>query len=312
SSQISQLENRVNEIEAGSTTFNNAIILTQGDLPYILHSYQVVKYYRHMVVLAAGPGVNIIINGYVAYANEMFPVEDVSMGYVDFKFLGATTSTGTMTERSLEMRILRSGRDTNYGPYNVVRVFDENGEGIGNAFTSYGAWGMVLNYGSIYAPDELHPHGYAQIKVYVVYVKNSGEAYMSSPALESYYVSFASESEYNAAINLYSTPQVDQEVIETTITDDGNSTLEKAMMYTDSVAKSLETSFANITDADREQITQNTSDIAAHNVRITSVEGAVSEINAPNSGILAQSKVYTDFVADELREEFGTTQEETT
>ena len=119
-------------------------------------------------------------------------------------------------------------------------------------------------------------------------------------------VGFGSIAEYHAAIKLTKEPLTDYEVIETTVTDDGNSTLEKAMMYTDKVAESLQESITNISESDREQIAQNASDIAAHDVRITAVEGEVDTINAPSGGILSQSKSYTDYVADELRGEFGT------
>ena len=164
---------------------------------------------------------------------------------------------------------------------------------------------MALSFGVIYAPNDVFVNGYAAINVWLIYQDKSGTLIKRDPRIINYLVGFGSIAEYHAAIKLTKEPLTDYEVIETTVTDDGNSTLEKAMLYTDKVAETLQESITNISESDREQIAQNASDIAAHEVRITAVEGEVDTINAPSGGILSQSKAYTDFVANELRGEFG-------
>ena len=205
------------------------------------------------------------------------------------------------------MRINKSGRDGDDTPRNQIGAY-RNGTQIRGGMDSYGVFGLALSFSAIYAPNENYPFGYAAIKAWIVYQKKDGTMYLDTAGAGGWgAVSFASLDEYHAAIRLRKTPEMGSEVIETTVKEDRNSTLEKAMLYTDTVAKSLQDSFANITNADREQIEQNASDIAAHNVRITAAEAGIDEINAPATGILPQAKNYTDFVADELRDEFGTT-----
>ena len=290
----------------GSDTFNDAIIITQGDIPYILHSYSVVEYLRDWIIAAKGPDTQIIVNGYIVHGEDSLDVNTATI-YSIVRFNAATTDTGELSTKVLKVAISRGGRTSDGYSYINFLVLDENDSKIRGPFQSYGTFGLVLTFNLVYAPDDLHPFGCAYIKAWPVYTDKNGALIRITNNVAALFASFVSTDEYQAAMRLVKTPDVGNEVIETTVKDDGNSTLEKAMMYTDTVAKSLQDSFSNITDADREQIEQNASDIAAHNVRITAAEAEIDEINAPTTGILPQAKNYTDFVADELRGEFGTT-----
>ena len=302
-----QLEKRVDALEErGSDTFNDAIIITQGDIPYILHSYSVVEYLRDWIIAAKGPDTQIIVNGYIVHGEDSLDVNTATI-YSIVRFNAATTDTGELSTKVLKVAISRGGRTSDGRSYINFLVLDENDSKIRGPFQSYGTFGLVLTFNLVYAPDDLHPFGYAYIKAWPVYTDKNGALIRITNNVAAFFASFVSTDEYEAAIRLVKSPDVGNEVIESTVKDDGSSTLEKAMMYTDTVAKSLQDSFSNITEADREQIKQNASDIAAHNVRITAAEAGIDEINAPTTGILPQAKSYTDFVADELRGEFGTT-----
>ena len=287
----------------GGDTFNDAIILTQGDLPYILHSYSVVEYRKGWAVIAQGPDANIITNGYIAYSPEIF-TSDAAM-YSALQFSGSNSLSTAPTPNSWEIKVTQSGRDSDYSSWNIIYSYN-NGVAKRGGMKCYGGYGLALKFGIIYAPNNIFVNGCAAISIYIIYQNKSGSFVVDTANVFNGYVEFGSIAEYNAAIRLTKEPLIGGEVIETTVTDDGNSTLEKAMMYTDKVAETLQQSITNISESDREQIAQNASDIAAHDVRITAVEGEVDTINAPNGGILSQSKSYTDFVADELRGEFGT------
>lgn len=291
----------------GGDTFNDAIIITQGDIPYILHSYSVVEYSRNWIIVAAGPDARIIIDGFIVNSYDTLTADSVI--YSSVAFQASTGGTVAPTPQSLKMRIVKSGRDSDGTPWNNIGAFDENGNMKRGPIKCYGRFGLALSFTEIYAPNDVYPYGYASVKAWIVYQQKDGTMRLDAASAGGGWaaVSFKNEDEYKAAIRLEKTPDMGNEVIETTVKDDGSSTLEKAMMYTDTVAKSLQDSFSNITDADREQIEQNASDIAAHNVRITAAEAGIDEINAPTTGILPQAKNYTDFVADELRGEFGTT-----
>ena len=302
-----QLEKRVDALEErGGDTFNDAIIITQGDIPYILHSYSVVEYLRDWIIAAKGPDTQIIVNGYIVHDEYSLDLNTATI-YSIVRFDAATTNTGALSSKVLKIAVSGGGRTSDGYSYINFLVLDENDSKIRGPFQSFGTFGLVLTFSYVYAPDELHPFGYAQIKAWTVYTDKNGALVRITNALTILFASFFSTDEYEAAIRLVKSPDVGNEVIESTVKDDGNSTLEKAMLYTDTVAKSLQDSFSNITEADREQIEQNASDIAAHNVRITAAEAEIDEINAPTTGILPQAKSYTDFVADELRGEFGTT-----
>lgn len=299
--------NYTNEsVDTGSTsgggdTFNDAIILTQGDLPYLLHSYSVVEYRKNWLIVSPGPDANIIINNCIAYSNEV--IDATAVIYTSLSFYATKSLSTAPIQHTIDIRITQSGRESDGTPYNTVNSYD-NGSALAGQKT-YGTFGLALSFGVIYAPNDIFVNGYAAINVWLIYQDKSGTLIKRDPRIINYLVGFGSIAEYHAAIKLTKEPLTDYEVIETTVTDDGNSTLEKAMMYTDKVAESLQESITNISESDREQIAQNASDIAAHDVRITAVEGEVDTINAPSGGILAQSKAYTDFVADELRGEFG-------
>lgn len=285
----------------GGDTFNDAIILTQGDLPYILHSYSVIEYRKDYNIIAQGPDSNIIIDGYIAYAQDAITANATK--YTALTFSGSASTTAAPEPHVATAQIVESGRDSDGTPYNHVKIFD-NGTQKGSV-KSYGAFGLAIRFATIFAPNDLYMYGSAQVFIPLITTQKGGALYINNTAVYGGRMSFRNIDEYHAAIRLTKEPQAGGEVIETTITDDGNSTLEKAMLYTDKVAENLQNSFDNITAADREQITQNTSDIAAHDVRITALEGEVDDITAPAGGILSQSKNYTDYVADELRGEFG-------
>ena len=282
-------------------TFNEAIILTQGDLPYILHSYSVIEYRKDYNIIAQGPDSNIIIDGYIAYAQDAISANATK--YTALTFSGSASTTAAPEPHVATAQIAESGRDSDGTPYNLVKIFD-NGTQKGSG-KSYGAFGLAIRFATIYAPNDLYMYGSAQVFIPLITTQKGGALYINTTAVYGGRMSFRNIDEYHAAIRLTKEPQAGGEVVETTITDDGNSTLEKAMLYTDKVAENLQKSFDNITAADREQIAQNTSDIAAHDVRITALEGEVDNITAPAGGILSQSKNYTDYVANELRGEFG-------
>ena len=305
-SQERSANNRMEQTEAqvsegGGDTFNDAIILTQGDLPYLLHSYSVVEYRKNWLIVSPGPDANIIINNCIAYSAEV--IDATAVIYTSLSFYAAKSLSTAPIQHTIDIRITQSGRESDGTPYNTVNSYD-NGSALAGQKT-YGTFGLALSFGVIYAPNDVFVNGYAAINVWLIYQDKSGTLIKRDPRIINYLVGFGSIAEYHAAIKLTKEPLTDYEVIETTVTDDGNSTLEKAMMYTDKVAETLQESITNISESDREQIAQNASDIAAHDVRITAVEGEVDTINAPSGGILSQSKAYTDFVADELRGEFG-------
>lgn len=305
-SQVTNQKEYTSSAPTGGDTFNDAIIITQGDIPYILHSYTVVEYLRDWIIAAKGPDTQIIVNGYIVHDEYSLDMNTATI-YSIVRFNATTTDTGELSTKILKVALYRGGRTSDGRSYINFLVLDENGSKIRGPFQSFGTFGLVLTFNFVNAPDELHPFGYAFIKAWAVVTDKNGTLTRITNSLATLYASFVSTDEYKAAIRLVKSPDVGNEIIETTVKDDGSSTLEKAMMYTDTVAKSLQDSFSNITDADREQIEQNASDIAAHNVRITAAEAEIDEINAPTTGILPQAKSYTDFVADELRGEFGTT-----
>ncbi len=290
-------EKRIDAIGGGGNTYNfdNPIILTQKDLGYILHTYHVVEYLKGMAVLAQGPDTTIIVNGYLAISITSSGTDWLNhKGYGKIEFYGNRSSADTSPEKV----VIRS-EIAKASPTSVTVALYDNDDKVASITTFGGEWHFILVFNEIFAPSEYFPNGSALCSVKFVFTNNRGQ-------LESYdvgylgRVEFAGVAEYNAAIRLYREPYYGSDVTETTIVDDGSSTLEKAMQYTDRVTAELKTSIDNITDADRQQITRNTEDIAAIDKRVATAEGTLSDITDPTSGIFAKSMEYTDAAIDSI------------
>lgn len=199
-------------------TFNDAVVIQQGDVPYILHSYSVMEYLKNWLIVSPGPEASVIFNGYLAYSSDVSIDPSTAEKYSHISFLGAGSASATPIQYDIELQIIESGYDETYGSWNRVTLFI-NGSKISSSQTTYGDFGLVIFFRTIYPPNDKYPNGYAFITVKLAYQNSAGNIVMtntSSQFTRDYYAEFKSLAEYHAAIRLSVEPVTSSEVSETT------------------------------------------------------------------------------------------------
>ncbi len=289
----------------GADTIENAIIIQQKDITHLLHEYTIIKYFAGNKAVYAGPANQIIVGQRVFVSNKTFDKAAAPMyaGTVEFSRGWYSNNAQTLT-----FKPQLTGYNINYTPpmKNVKFVMEGSmlSAPVSATTSTQGDYGFTFVYNSIVAPDgvaddlkEAFPYGYVTANAYRVAAASTGYGSASMAAI---YVGFVSVEEFNAAVGLTYEPEYKDEVNETiTVVPDseitsGEELLQLAYAYTDNAVQNHESSVNAAIDAVYDSIAQTNSSVRANAAQIALNTSAIDAINDPDSGILAQSMLYTD------------------
>lgn len=279
-------------------TIENAIIIEQNEIKHLLHRYVRIGYIHGNEMVYAGVENQIIVSNAIFHAPT---TTDYYPQYGKLRLQSAQAgSNDTISAKELSWKIIsyvESSKTYTFAVYvNGVK------QGGNYATKDIGSVGFFCEYSTLYAPEQNldeYPNGYVTGAVYIVYISTSG-------ALKRYQVigivGFSDESEYNAAVGLRLEPVLGDEVVEMVYLDvesgGTETTLEKAIAYTDmkyEAANSLTDQKIAIVNSNIDEVR---SDVSDNRLNIATNAAAIETINDPDTGILAQSKMYTDSKID--------------
>lgn len=214
-----------------------AVIIQEKDVKYLLHEYTTVEYIAGNRICYAGGQNQIIAQGHIVYKNggtapngveivynisseNLSELPDIPM-YTDMSFPEAAYYTnGNIRIKRIYLALKSS--DTNRDNYELRCVDTDGGELNLTTITNYNNFG----YGFALIRNSIYPPGYSSGGVTYPYgCVSCTYAYkvMSSPTRYQFYfqnatffyIGFASEAEYNAAVGLTYEPQTLTQVNET-------------------------------------------------------------------------------------------------
>ncbi len=186
------------------------VVIAESDTANLLHTYTQVDYISGYKIGYAGPGNQIIVNGYI-FENDTTLDTSGSAMYSAGEFLKAGVSPATMTEGyGISMNIVSSTASST-----TIKWTDTVTSNQLKSVTTYDVSRSGINFywSSIVAPTEEYPYGYVGGSAALIYVNSSGNLVKISAATR--YFAFASEAEYNAAVGLTYEPQTLKSVSET-------------------------------------------------------------------------------------------------
>ncbi len=225
------------ETPESGLTIDKAVIISEVDVKYLLHSFTEIEYNSGMRIGYAGPKNQIVVQKYLAMSTTVFRENSLaSGGYIfsyqkdwikpystymelsgDFYNLNGTNDLGMhFTKLYLEL----TSANINYIEYTFKQVTDNGSitNRFNNTQTNYNGWsgvGLGIEWDSIFPPksklsDKMFEFGYVKAYIYAV-TKNVNDSNTSNnyryQAMRGYNVAyiimpFSSIDEYDAAVGL--------------------------------------------------------------------------------------------------------------
>lgn len=222
-------------------SIENAVIISEADSKYILHTFTETEYIEGNRIGYAGVSNQIITQGYIAYNEATIAIgsfsslPDIQM-YSDIIFekpvFLAYNASSVHSIKRIYLRFKQAY--TTYNQYELVYVTTEGTEIIAQTVNAYFQYvesfvGLSLAWRNIYSPGYTTPNGnqfcefgcaYCIIKIITTYNSSatSTTRYQVgniSSMVYAPYIQFDSEAEFNAAVGLTYTPGTIIEVRET-------------------------------------------------------------------------------------------------
>ncbi|MDE7233596.1 MAG: hypothetical protein K2N29_00880 [Ruminiclostridium sp.] len=209
----------------------NAVLITEADAEYLLHDFTQIEYNRGSQIGYAGPGNQIVVQGYLAYSYDYL---NIGANYISGSYIHYPSEWTTNASRYMEIsgdfyyynnhykRIYISlDRTSTSSSIYIAYLEKEDGTIERIVLGSYGAtienkdyWsgiGLALEWCDIYPPNTVHngrtyENGYSTVRFNVYWKSNANVAnnfiYERWYNSNRYIFPFSSISEYQAAVGL--------------------------------------------------------------------------------------------------------------